>query len=177
MTPYVPPQVLMKLVGSCLPRNPLEPIPPMKHALFQHAKRVVITANYIIGHSHYRTKLPCCHLLTMDGYGMKDWNPGCLIGAICLKSARHVLYWSAAIKDASTESVGVQEMLWCALLFGLANMSQQWTVEWLSYAFWRTMKYHYYNVCKTNPLCKFYAIQKLFCMIFFLKIVACIMQT
>ena len=52
--------------------KPHEPIPPMKHALFQHAKRVVITANYIIGHSHYRTKLPCCHLLTVDGYGMKD---------------------------------------------------------------------------------------------------------
>ena len=32
--------------------KPHEPIPPMKHALFQHAKRVVITANYIIGHSH-----------------------------------------------------------------------------------------------------------------------------
>ena len=123
MTPYVPLQVLMMLVGSCLPRNSSRTNQSHRWSMPSFSMlNELLSLPIILLISHYRKKLPCCHLLTRDGYGMTDWNPGCLIGAICLKSARHVLYWLAAINDASTESVGVQEMLQSALLLGPAKI-------------------------------------------------------
>ena len=174
----------MKLVGSCLPRNSSRTNQSHRRSMPSFSMLgELLSLQIIIGHSHYWKNLLCCHLLTMVGYGMRDWNPGCLIGAICLKSARHILYWLAAIKNASTESVCSWNFMKCISIWACArymrwnNIPQQWTVRWLSYACWRTMKYDYYYVCKINPLVKFYPIQKSFCMIFLLKTVTCIMQT
>ena len=74
-----------------------EPIPPTKHALFQHAKRAVITANYYWSQSLHKESL----MLSPAGYGLlrnerfKSWSnlpevsKACSLLVSCHKGCKH----------------------------------------------------------------------------------------